>query len=558
MPKVPKFLQVLLNSDDVDSAQYKAAVAQLEREPQWQPALERLALGDSNWWSEAREVLLESGVPASDHGVTAFGEADSDSPARLSATGSAITVEIESSLSADTPIDCERVTLDFLEAPSHPELLGRIGRYEIERVLGTGGMGVVLRAFDTDLHRVAAIKVLATHLANNSSARRRFAREAQAAAAVVHPNVVPIFNVESDAKTPYIVMHYVAGQSLQRRVDIHGPLPIVDALRIAQQTAAGLSAAHAQGLVHRDVKPANILLEEKIDRVLLSDFGLARAVDDASLTRTGIVAGTPHYMSPEQALGEAIDHRSDLFSLGSVVYFMLAGHPPFRASSAMAVLHRICQFPHRPLVEVNRDVPIEVSQLVDRLLAKKSTDRIATAAEAERQLASLLTNLQQRGVSIQSEPTGLSRLRSGAKALLAHTAVRMTALLMGCLGLIALGLALPGWMAPWFAADSQSHVAQQNATAGASGFQSSQEGSQQTTDANLAEDRQWQDDDRRLQVEIWQLNSELDGLLGSSPQSSLSTDRFQLEVEVLNNALDALLQQLQNEFGLPPLAEPQR
>ncbi len=230
--KVPKFLHVLLNSDDVESAEYKAAVAQLEREPQWQPALEQLALGDSQWWSEAREVLLDSGVPASDQGF----DSQSESSSRLGVTGSAITVEIETSMADDTPIDCERVTLDFLEAPSHPELLGRIGRYEIERVLGTGGMGVVLRAFDSDLHRVVAIKVLASHLANNSSARRRFAREAQAAAAVVHPNVVPIYNVESDAKTPYIVMHYVAGQSLQRRVDVHGPLPIVDALRIAQQT----------------------------------------------------------------------------------------------------------------------------------------------------------------------------------------------------------------------------------------------------------------------------------------------------------------------------------
>ncbi len=362
--------------------------------------MEQLALGDSAWWSEARECLADSGLPASES--FADSQASNEVASRSGITASAITVEIESSMAPDTPIDCERVTLDFLEAPKHPELLGRLGRYEIERVLGTGGMGVVLRAFDSDLHRVVAIKVLASHLANNSSARRRFAREAQAAAAVVHPNVVPIYNVESDAKTPYIVMHYVAGQSLQRRVDINGPLPIVDALRIAQQTAAGLSAAHAQGLVHRDVKPANILLEEQIDRVLLSDFGLARAVDDASLTKTGIVAGTPHYMSPEQSLGEAVDHRSDVFSLGSVLYFMLAGHPPFRASSAMAVLHRICQFPHRSLVEVNRDVPIEVSRLVDRLLAKKASERIATAAEAEKELASLLTNLQQRGISIQS------------------------------------------------------------------------------------------------------------------------------------------------------------
>lgn len=200
-------------------------------------------------------------------------------------------------------------------------------------------------------------------------------------------------------------MHYVAGQSLQRRVDVSGPLPIIEALRIAQQTAAGLSAAHAQGLVHRDVKPANILLEEQIDRVLLSDFGLARAVDDASLTRTGIVAGTPHYMSPEQAQGEAIDHRSDLFSLGSVLYFMLTGHPPFRAAGAMAVLHRICQLPHRPVVEVNRDVPMEVSQLIDRLLAKKPSDRLATATQAEAELGQLLTRIQQRGFSIQSAAT---------------------------------------------------------------------------------------------------------------------------------------------------------
>ncbi len=371
MPKVPKFIKVLLESNDLDSAEYKAAVAQLERQPEWQPALEKIALGDSNWWPEAREVLADSGLP-DDHQYSS-----DEYVAKLDSVGlkpthyNSVTIEIESTLASDTPVDCERVSLDFLEPPSHPELLGRIGRYEIERVLGTGGMGVVLRAFDTDLHRVVAIKVLASHLAHNSSARRRFAREAQAAAAVVHPNVIPIFNVESDAKTPFIVMHYVAGQSLQRRVDVHGPLPIVEALRIAQQTAAGLTAAHAQGLVHRDVKPANIMLEEKIDRVLLSDFGLARAVDDASLTKTGIVAGTPHYMSPEQALGDTIDNRSDLFSLGSVLYFMLAGHPPFRASSAMAVLHRICQFAHRPLIEVNRDVPIEVSQLVDQLLAKK-------------------------------------------------------------------------------------------------------------------------------------------------------------------------------------------
>ena len=547
MRKVPKFLHVLLNADDVDSAEYKAAVAQLEREPEWQPALEQLALGDSNWWSEAREVLADSGVPASDQGFDERSRwsSDSDAARRAGVTSSSITVEIESSMAADTPIDCERVTLDFLEAPSHPELLGRIGRYEIERVLGTGGMGVVLRAYDTDLHRVSAIKVLASHLANNSSARRRFAREAQAAAAVVHPNVVPIYNVESDAKTPYIVMHYVAGQSLQRRVDVSGPLPIVDALRIAQQTAAGLSAAHAQGLVHRDVKPANILLEEQIDRVLLSDFGLARAVDDASLTRTGIVAGTPHYMSPEQALGEAVDHRSDLFSLGSVLYFMLAGHPPFRASSAMAVLHRICQFPHRSLVEVNRDVPIEVSRLVDRLLSKKPSERVATAVEAEKELATLLTNLQQRGVSIQSNPPAPGRLAMQVKGIAEHRAFRAAVVLLACFGLVMLGRALPNMMPEWSQTSSQASAdGQSKAESIIEADSSKADMSLSQSNAGLAqsifEAERWQQLDQQQLFEISQVQFEIERLESLLRMPATSRDMFQMEVQLLNQQLDAL------------------
>jgi serine/threonine protein kinase len=280
-------------------------------------------------------------------------------------------------------------------------MLGRLGRYDIERVIGTGGMGVVLKAFDTELHRVVAIKVLAQHLASNGSARRRFSREAQAAAAVLHPNVIPIYNVEQDDELPYLVMQCVNGKSLQGKVDEHGPLSVAEALRIAKQTAAGLAAAHEQGLVHRDVKPANILLEENVDRVLLSDFGLARAVDDASLTRTGVVAGTPHYMSPEQARGDAIRCDSDQFSLGSVMYFMLTGHPPFRAENAMGVLNRICHDPHRPIEAINADVPVEVSNLIDRLLSKSSKDRFPSAIAVEKEVDRLLALLQSGGLSLQ-------------------------------------------------------------------------------------------------------------------------------------------------------------
>jgi serine/threonine protein kinase len=177
-------------------------------------------------------------------------------------------------------------------------------------------------------------------------------------------------------------------------------LGLADVLRIAKQTAAGLSAAHDQGLVHRDVKPANILLEDSVDRVLLSDFGLARAVDDASLTRTGVVAGTPHYMSPEQARGDAIDTRSDQFSLGSVMYFMLTGRPPFRATGAMGVLHRICTEEHRSIDQVNQDVPLEVVQIVDRLMSKKAAERFPSMHLAEKELETLLSALQNGGLSL--------------------------------------------------------------------------------------------------------------------------------------------------------------
>jgi serine/threonine protein kinase len=186
-------------------------------------------------------------------------------------------------------------------------------------------------------------------------------------------------------------------------------LPITDALRIAKQTAAGLAAAHDQGLVHRDVKPANILLEENVDRVILSDFGLARAVDDASLTRTGVVAGTPHYMSPEQARGDAIDTRSDQFSLGSVMYFMLTGRPPFRAIGAMGVLHRICNEEHRCIEEINAHVPIEVTKLIDRLLCKEPAKRFETMHVVEQEIERLLAALQSGGLSLTQRKSKLGK-----------------------------------------------------------------------------------------------------------------------------------------------------
>lgn len=324
----------------------------------------------------------------------------------------------------------------LLAPPSHPELLGRLGRYDIERVIGAGGMGIVLKAHDSELNRPVAVKMLASHLAHVGAARERFAREGRAAAAVVHEHVVAIYNVESDGEAPFLVMQYVPGQSLQARVDADGPLAVEEILRIGMQAASGLAAAHAQGLVHRDVKPSNILLEESVERAVLTDFGLARTIDDASLTHTGVLAGTPHYMSPEQASGGAVDHRSDLFSLGAVLYFMATGHPPFRAEGALAVLHRICREPHRPVWQTNQQIPDELSDLIDSLLEKKPGRRPASAADVRDRLGALLSRLQQYG---------LSRRRLGSRRTRRHLAWVATVAVLGLSAIVAAVRLIPAW-----------------------------------------------------------------------------------------------------------------
>lgn len=290
--------------------------------------------------------------------------------------------------------DGTALNLDFLNPTDDPRMLGRFAGYEISGVIGCGGMGVVLKGFDASLNRYAAIKVLAPHYASSGAARQRFAREAQAAAAVVHDNVIAIHGVSEFNHLPYLIMPYVKGQSLQKRIDQHGPLSVAEILRIAMQTARGLAAAHDQGLVHRDIKPANILLPENVERVLITDFGLARAADDASLTRSGVIAGTPQYMSPEQAKGEGIDHRSDLFSLGSVMYTMATGHPPFRAETPYGILRRITDNAHRPVHELRSDLPPWLCSVIDRLLSKNASDRIRSADEVASLLEDCLAHVQ--------------------------------------------------------------------------------------------------------------------------------------------------------------------
>ena len=299
-------------------------------------------------------------------------------------------------------------TLEFLTPSDWPDSLGRLGAYEIKGYLGRGGMGVVLKAFDPVLRRNVAIKVLSAALASSGSARQRFLREARAAAAVVHPHVVGVYSVVESAGQPFLVMEYVPGRSLQERLDKHGPLSLAEVLRIGMQTADGLAAAHAQGLVHRDVKPANILLEEDVERVRLTDFGLARAAAEAAVTRSGVVAGTPHYMAPEQALGLAADQRADLFSLGSTLYAACAGHPPFRADSPLAVLKRVCEEEARPLLEINTEIPSWLQAIVARLMHKDPARRFQTATEVSELLRQCLAHVQQPSVvSLPAEATTL-------------------------------------------------------------------------------------------------------------------------------------------------------
>jgi hypothetical protein len=285
-------------------------------------------------------------------------------------------------------------SLDFLAPSDKAGSLGRLGHYEVQGVVGRGGMGVVLKAFDETLHRVVAVKVMAPQLAASTTARRRFTREARAAAAVSHDHVVTIHAVEEADRLPYIVMQYVAGVSLQDRLDRTGPLPLAEVLRIGAQTASGLAAAHAQGLVHRDVKPANILLENGVERVKITDFGLARAADDASLTQSGMIAGTPQYMSPEQAEGRPVNHLSDLFGLGSVLYAMCAGRPPFRGSTSRAVLKRVVEDAPPPVREANPEVPDWLVDVITKLHAKDPSERFQTAAEVAEVLGRYLAHVQ--------------------------------------------------------------------------------------------------------------------------------------------------------------------
>ncbi len=263
---------------------------------------------------------------------------------------------------------------------------------------------------------------------------------------MVHPNVVPIYSVNQSVERPYLVMQLVSGKSLQSLVESNGPLEPRDVVRIAIQIADGLAAAHQQGLIHRDVKPANVLTEKDASRVMITDFGLARAVDDAGMTQTGWLAGTPHYMSPEQSRGDDLDPRSDLFSLGSLIYFLATGREPFRADKPYGVIQKIIHDTPRPAHAVAAEVPVGLSDVIAKLLAKKPEDRFESAEQLASYLRDYLAHLQQPAAI--KPPPRLSRRRLWPVAVSALLTVVVTA------------TAIAGWQLGWlpFSKAGQSSV----------------------------------------------------------------------------------------------------
>lgn len=270
-------------------------------------------------------------------------------------------------------------------APTDPILLevqtALAGRYSVERELGRGGMATVYLARDIRLDRLVAIKVLLPELAVRPELRERFLRETRTAASFSHPNIVPVHAVEETPTLLFFVMGFVDGETLTQIVRRHGPLTATAAARLIQEVAWALSYAHGRGVVHRDVKPDNILLERATGRAMVTDFGIARSFAASGLTQVGEVVGTPHFMSPEQAAGGQLDGRSDLYSLGVASFFAVTGRLPFDGESAQAILAMHMSRPAPPILELRPDLPAPLGDTIDRCLAKEPQDRFSRGEE---------------------------------------------------------------------------------------------------------------------------------------------------------------------------------
>ena len=298
------------------------------------------------------------------------------------------------------------------------------GRYSIERELGRGGMGIVLLARDVALDRPVAIKLLPPHLAARAEERDRFLQEARTAAGLAHPNIVPIHLVEARGDLVFFVMGFVDGETLRERVERAGPLPPRLALKLLQEVAWALGAAHQRGVIHRDVKPDNIMIERATERAIVTDFGIAvgsRSTETPDGGGGGSVTGTARYMSPEQACGTPVDARSDLYSLGATFFYALTGRAPFEAANVPAILTKHVYEPAPQVLAVRPEVPVKLSAVVDRLLRKAPPERFQTADDLARVAGEL------RGRDFRAPPLVRAFMRNAQVS----TLVLLTSVLAG-------------------------------------------------------------------------------------------------------------------------------
>jgi eukaryotic-like serine/threonine-protein kinase len=282
-------------------------------------------------------------------------------------------------------------------------------RYSIVRTLGGGGMAKVYLAHDEILDRDVALKVLREHLAEDEEFAERFKREALSAAALSHPNIVSVYDRGQEPRTSYIAMEYVPGGTLEERISRDGPLEAGAATKVALQIAEALHAAHQRGVIHRDIKPHNVLLTSS-GSAKVADFGIARAASAATISQRSMVLGTASYMSPEQAMGETVMPTSDLYSLGVVLYEMLTGELPYTAENPVAVSMKHVNDPLRPPRELNPEIPEELNALITKLLAKDPDGRYASAAQLADDLRRLRDGLPPINVGLLEEDTGATRV----------------------------------------------------------------------------------------------------------------------------------------------------
>jgi serine/threonine-protein kinase len=316
----------------------------------------------------------------------------------------------------------DRLFIDFQSALA--------GRYSLERELGRGGMGVVYLAREVRLDRSVAIKLLPPSKTTDPKLRERFLREARTAAKLSHPNIIAIHAVEEIGEFVFFAMAYVDGETLTERVRRRGPMAPSDAARVLRDVAWALAYAHGQGVIHRDVKPDNILIEQATGRVLVADFGIAGVVAGAGGLVAGEIVGTPEFMSPEQALGEAVDARSDLYSLGVVGYFAFSGTLPFEAAKATEVLAKQVTEPAPPLASAGPGVPRRLAQAIDRCLAKDPAERPEGTAAFADLLSHALEQRRELPVALRAFVKHDARL-DGSGVLLYPFAMLLAAPLVG-------------------------------------------------------------------------------------------------------------------------------